>query len=193
MGGDAARLSFSVPHIGTYAHSVFCANDPKGSDISESEPMRKVDELTNPNSCLSKARSDEWTFVLLGRDRAACIAVRAWIEERIRLGKNTADDPQIQEAEQWIRTVWAEQNPFTAGDIVVGDNGYILCCGSGRYDDAIIVSVDPLAAVSRGGDMLWQATITPNDLRAVGHAKASEAVKAFARWNGEEFRKRQTA
>lgn len=71
--------------------------------------MRKRDELTSPNSCMSRAKDDEWTFVLLGRDKAATAAVRAWIEERIRLGKNTREDPQIIEAEQWIRTVLTEQ------------------------------------------------------------------------------------
>lgn len=70
--------------------------------------MRKRDELTNPASCMSKARDDEWTFVLLGRDKAATVAVEAWIEERIRIGKNTADDPQIQEARQWCDNVRAE-------------------------------------------------------------------------------------
>jgi hypothetical protein len=37
-------------------------------------------------------------FVLLARDRAAGAAVRFWIEERIRLGKNKRDDKQIEEA-----------------------------------------------------------------------------------------------
>jgi hypothetical protein len=67
--------------------------------------MRKRDELTDPNSCMSRARDDEWTFVLLGRDVAAGVAVRAWIEERVRLGKNRRDDPQIVEAEQWIEAI----------------------------------------------------------------------------------------
>jgi hypothetical protein len=71
--------------------------------------MRKRDELTDPTSCMSRARDEEWTFVLLGRDRAAPVAVRAWIEERVRLGKNVRTDAQIVEAEQWIRTVQAEQ------------------------------------------------------------------------------------
>ena len=67
--------------------------------------MRKRDELTCLASCLNRARDDEWLFVLLGRDAAAPVAVRAWIEERIRLGKNTRDDPQISEAERWIESV----------------------------------------------------------------------------------------
>jgi hypothetical protein len=71
--------------------------------------MRKRDELTDPTSCLNRARADEWLFILLGRDRAAPVAVRAWIEERIRSGKNTRADAQIVEAEAWIAAVLAEQ------------------------------------------------------------------------------------
>ena len=61
--------------------------------------MIKREELSNPNSCLSRARDDEMTFVLLGRDVAAPAAIRAWINERIRLGKNEDGDDQIVEAE----------------------------------------------------------------------------------------------
>jgi hypothetical protein len=73
--------------------------------------MRKRDELTDPTSCLNRARADEWLFVLLGRDRAAPVAVRAWIEERIRSGKNARADAQIVEAEKWIEAVYLEQGP----------------------------------------------------------------------------------
>jgi hypothetical protein len=58
---------------------------------------------------MSRARDDEWTFVILGRDRAAPAVVRAWIEERVRLGKNKLEDPQIVEAWSWIREVLNEQ------------------------------------------------------------------------------------
>lgn len=71
--------------------------------------MRKRDELSDPKSCLNKATDDELLFVLLGRDVAATVAVRAWIEERVRLGKNTRDDIQIADAELWIADVLAEQ------------------------------------------------------------------------------------
>lgn len=70
--------------------------------------MRKRDELTDPGSCMNRARDDEWTFVLLGRDVAAPAAIRAWIEERIRLGKNTEFDPQIVDARTWIAEVEAK-------------------------------------------------------------------------------------
>lgn len=62
--------------------------------------MLKRDEMTDPNSCLSKARRDEMLFVLQERDLAAPVAIRAWIAERIRLGKNQPDDAQIAEAER---------------------------------------------------------------------------------------------
>lgn len=71
--------------------------------------MRKREELKNPASCLSRARMDEWLFVLLGRDAAAPATVRAWVAERVRLGKNKEDDEQIQEALQWVALVEAEQ------------------------------------------------------------------------------------
>lgn len=71
--------------------------------------MKKRDELLEPTSCLNKAAENEMLFVLLGRDGAAPAAVRAWIEERIRLGKNARADPQILEAEAWIDAVLTEQ------------------------------------------------------------------------------------
>ena len=60
--------------------------------------MIKSEELNNPKSCMSRARDDEMTFVLLGRDVAAPVAIRAWIDERIRTGKNKGSDQQIIEA-----------------------------------------------------------------------------------------------
>ena len=60
--------------------------------------MIKNDELRKPDSCLNRAHDEEMLFVLLGRDIAAPYAIRAWIEERLRLGKNTANDEQIVEA-----------------------------------------------------------------------------------------------
>ena len=72
--------------------------------------MRKHKELSDPNSCLNRARIDEPIFVLLGRDVAAVNTVRFWIEERIRWGKNQRSDAQIIEAQQWIKNVQGE-NP----------------------------------------------------------------------------------
>ena len=53
--------------------------------------MRKCDELVSDKSCLNKANDDEMLFVLLGRDPAAPAAIRAWVAERINLGKNATE------------------------------------------------------------------------------------------------------
>jgi hypothetical protein len=63
--------------------------------------VRKRDELIL--GCMAKARELEMTFVLLGRDVAAPAAIRFWISERIRLGKNQPGDPQLVEAETCAR------------------------------------------------------------------------------------------
>jgi hypothetical protein len=60
--------------------------------------MKKKDELTNPRSCMSRAKDEEWTFVLLGRDEATPNTIRFWVNERINRGKNQPTDPQIIEA-----------------------------------------------------------------------------------------------
>jgi hypothetical protein len=61
--------------------------------------MRKKDELHNLNhSCMNSAHYDEMVFVLLSRDAAAPVAIRAWVVERLRLGKNVETDRQIVEA-----------------------------------------------------------------------------------------------
>lgn len=62
--------------------------------------MRYCDEMTNPGSCLNKVEKNELVFVLLGRDPAAPEAIRAWIAERIRLGKNKITDIQIVKAQE---------------------------------------------------------------------------------------------
>lgn len=60
--------------------------------------MIKSEELSNPNSCMSRAKPGEMTFVLLARDPAAPDAIRHWVFQRIRLGKNKETDPQVAEA-----------------------------------------------------------------------------------------------
>lgn len=60
--------------------------------------MIKSRELTDPNSCMGRARYDEMTFVLLERDAAAPDTIRFWVSKRIRLGKNVLGDAQSTEA-----------------------------------------------------------------------------------------------
>lgn len=57
--------------------------------------MKKCEEISNPHSCLNKAKDDEIIFVLLERDEASPNTIRKWVRERIRLGLNKPDDPQL--------------------------------------------------------------------------------------------------
>jgi hypothetical protein len=59
--------------------------------------MRKKDELSK-KSCMTTAHPNEMVFTLIGRDPAAPVAIRAWVAERLRLGKNQETDAQITEA-----------------------------------------------------------------------------------------------
>jgi hypothetical protein len=60
--------------------------------------MRKKEELSRRNTCMDSAHPEEMVFVLLGRDVAAPATIRAWVNERILLGKNASTDEQIVEA-----------------------------------------------------------------------------------------------
>lgn len=60
--------------------------------------MRKHLELSDPKSCLNKAKHDELVFVLLERDPVAAELIWEWAKRRIAKGLNIAGDSQIQEA-----------------------------------------------------------------------------------------------
>jgi len=60
--------------------------------------MKQYEELSNPNSCLNKAKPSEMLFILLSRDAAAPSTIRFWVETRVRAGENLRGDAQIREA-----------------------------------------------------------------------------------------------
>jgi hypothetical protein len=70
--------------------------------------MRKKDELSKQHTCMQHAHPEEMVFVLLGRDPAAPVAIRAWVAERIRLGKNAESDVQLIEAVACAQTMETE-------------------------------------------------------------------------------------
>ena len=76
--------------------------------------MIKRDEIEYTESCLNKAHDDERLFVLLARDPAAPVAIRAWIAERIRLGKNALSDDQIREAHECAKLMEIERAEIDA-------------------------------------------------------------------------------
>jgi hypothetical protein len=74
--------------------------------------VKKIDEISNPGSCLLRAKMTEPLFVLIGRDVAAPATIRAWVEERLRHGKNQATDPQITEALELAREMESYRAAF---------------------------------------------------------------------------------
>jgi hypothetical protein len=92
------------------------------------EAMRKRDELTNSNGCMFRAADDEMTFVLLGRDVAAPATIRAWTAERIRLGKNLASDPQIQEALDCANTMELERGTVASKEVELNPKTFPEAC-----------------------------------------------------------------
>jgi hypothetical protein len=76
--------------------------------------MRKKDELSRTHTCMAHAHPEEMVFVLLGRDVAAPAAIRAWVAERIRLGKNVETDSQITEALACAETMAKEGRQWVA-------------------------------------------------------------------------------
>lgn len=60
--------------------------------------MIKSEELSNPQSCLNRALSEERIFVLLARDASAPAAIRTWVRDRVGRGLNELDDQHITEA-----------------------------------------------------------------------------------------------
>lgn len=65
----------------------------------------KTEEMSNPNSCLNRAAPDEPVFVLLGRDKSAAVAIRAWIFNRLATGKSSEASPEIREAREFVTTM----------------------------------------------------------------------------------------
>ena len=89
--------------------------------------MIKRDEISEPESCLNKARDNERLFVLLARDAAAPVAIRAWVAERLRLGKNKLDDAQIREALDCAARMEIERRESEEsrrqGELCIADHG----------------------------------------------------------------------
>ena len=86
-------------------------------DWGDEVSVLKTEELSNPQSCLNKARANERLFVLLARDPAAPDVIRYWVRKRIALGKNKMSDPQIVEALECAKKMEEErQHIGTAHD-----------------------------------------------------------------------------
>lgn len=76
--------------------------------------MIKRDEIEYAQSCFNKAQDGERLFVMLARDPASPVAIRAWVAERIRLGKNAPEDAQVLEALECARLMEIERSEIDA-------------------------------------------------------------------------------
>lgn len=62
--------------------------------------MPKRENIEDKNSCLGKAADDEPIFILRGSNPSAISAISAWIDSRVKLGKNQNGDLKIRSAIQ---------------------------------------------------------------------------------------------
>jgi hypothetical protein len=68
------------------------------------------------------------------------------------------------------------------GDVVIPVGNTVLACGCGRYDCAVVASVEPFALASVEADMLWTCTIRPSDVRALCKAAPDIVARAMNRY-----------
>jgi len=73
--------------------------------------MIKEQEISDPNSCLNRAKPGEMVFVLRAHDICAPETIRQWIRLRIHSGKNDPNDRDIIEAENCAAAM-AEQRQY---------------------------------------------------------------------------------
>ena len=71
---------------------------------------------------------------------------------------------------------------LTVGDLVAAVPPFVLHCGSGIYDRAVVTSEEPLILVSRRGDMLWFNTLYPGCVKPAGRALQNDYLTAMRRY-----------
>lgn len=64
--------------------------------------MLKLQEITDPQSCLNRAKDDEFVFVLREKDPCMAMTIRNWIEARVLAGLNKRSDEKIKTAEALV-------------------------------------------------------------------------------------------
>ncbi len=127
--------------------------------------MRKKDELSLEHTCMQHAHPEEMVFVLLGRDPAAPVAIRAWVHERLRLGKNAWSDTQIQEA-------------LACADVMTAEGR--------KWVDAPIKRLPGCKCHWEEGDSPCPVHGDEGATTSTGHAKAIQEIDA-ALFNGDAF------
>lgn len=67
------------------------------------------------------------------------------------------------------------------GAIVRPKNGMPPHSGCSVYGAAVVVSLEPFIILSQEGDMMWSATITPDELVVVGSADTETKINCNKR------------
>ena len=80
------------------------------------------------------------------------------------------------------------------GDVVVPKTGaynttwtqgqtFVLHCGSGVYNHAIVARLEPFTLISESGDMMWTATVKPEYFTVLCQASAEIIERVMQRLN----------
>ncbi|HFG1935081.1 TPA: hypothetical protein ACGF3Q_001510 [Vibrio cholerae] len=71
---------------------------------------------------------------------------------------------------------------FSVGDVVAPIKpDYQLASGCGRYESAVVVSVEPFVLVSHAADMRWQSTVKREQFKIIGKVKGDDLSHCLAR------------
>lgn len=70
---------------------------------------------------------------------------------------------------------------FRVGDIVTPVGDHQLYSGCERYEDAVVVRVEPFALCSRESDMLWECTVKMKNFAVTGRASDEMLAKCMRR------------
>jgi hypothetical protein len=91
-----------------------------------------------------------------------------------------SEDPET--AEVSLSAVIDAPEPMEIGDLVKSKNltVEVLACGSGRYDKAIIYSLEPFCLISEEGDMVWKK-MDRNHFEVVGKVDFATMRNAMLR------------
>lgn len=74
------------------------------------------------------------------------------------------------------------------GDIVkpTKESEFTLRCGSGWYDDAVVISITPFILTSTDSNMMWEATIKKEYFEVVGKIDEKVLSNCMRRLNKKE-------
>ncbi|MBT2909660.1 hypothetical protein PL84_03570 [Vibrio anguillarum] len=88
------------------------------------------------------------------------------------------DRPEDDTSRRLIKFEEAKLCKVAVGDVVEPiKHDYQLASGCGRYDSAVVVSVEPFVLVSHAADMRWQSTVKREQFKIVGKVEG-EALEA---------------